>query len=261
MSILFGKAMAQAYPEQPGRFRPSNAGNCALNVAASIAGIPADNLNSHTIIQQQLGLAGQDIVTKALPFLGLDVIEVIRETTGPVPGEIDLELEFKPHNPWGLDPAEYGRILGDVKFRSTYAFNHVFAPEGDMMEVDATVGMQMVMYMGQRGLKHCLLMLFPFDGSATRNDRVKKWPDASTYVRFLFFPFNSELFMLGLQRKAAIEEFGVGIGAEYDPFKGKFPCTYCRVWNWCKAHWGDEVKGYAPELPSVGLPYTELLIP
>ncbi len=258
MSTLWAQALHKAFPEQPGRFRPSNAGNCGLQTAAKIEGVPTDNPNYHTIWQQQLGFAAQDIVLKVIPHLGFKVLDIIKETEGAIPGEVDAEVQIMPGNAFML-PADR-RVGLDVKGRSVYAYNHVFSPTGDFMEVDASIGMQQNIYWIQRNIRSFIIVLVPWDGSAVRNDRRRLWPETSPYVRFFMCNTNMELYQIALERQQIIEKYGTKVFAEFDPTAGKFPCTYCDVMNWCKLR-GPRGEIEMPAMPKTGLPYRELELP
>jgi hypothetical protein len=254
-SLLWKSALRKAYPQQEARYRPSGIGKCGLQQAAEVEGIeqtrPFDN-----IWPAELGRAGQDIVLSALPFIGFEVDESVK-IEGPLPGEADAVAVVQEKNILGWDNGS--RILVEVKLRNSYAYNHIWEPNGDLMDFDPITGMQGIMYMGQYGLKECLLLLLPFDIAAVRNDQrfSSKAYSVNQNVRFITFEFNPELYTLGLERLAHLKKYGIKTAPEYDGHV-TFPCNYCSVQEWCQMYKGGVEA--MPELPGWGLPTTEVVI-
>ena len=260
MSLIWGEALRKVYPEQEPRYRPSGIGKCGLQQAGMVSGVKSQNQDWTAIWQWELGRAGQDIILNAFPGLGFRTIGVSNLVEdGPLPGEDDYECEALPGNI--LDIPAGTLILADVKVRAMYAYVYIWGSKGDLMAENPDIGMQMVMYMGQRGYKKGMIILAPFDSSAVRNEiRFKKnAPLVDTHLRVFSFDFNPELYLLGLERLAILQEFGVKVAPEFNPYAGKFPCTYCGIIDWCKGHGQEGVM--LPEVPGYGLPMLEHEIP
>jgi len=263
MSYLWGEALKRAFPRQKGRIRPSGIGNCALNQAANVNGITPTDGNSWTIWQAELGRAGQTIALKAFEHLGFDYEETI-EVDGPIAGEGDAIVVSRAGNILGWEPGR--KLLADVKVRAMYPYLHVWEPDADMMMYDAAVGLQLQTYAGQLGIEDIMVLLLPFDGSACRNEqnfgkgrKNEPYQDVSPYVRIMTGKFNPSLYRVALERKAQIEQYGLSITREANPYATplKFPCSYCEFLSWCK-DWTPEgsTEGVTP-VPKYGMPMTE----
>jgi hypothetical protein len=261
---LWATALHRAYPEQAARFRPSGAANCGAQITGRLAGIETDNPNYHTIWPAQMGLAGQEIALKAFPHLGFEVLDVIREVEGDIPGELDAVVKVLKKNIFSLP--ELDKMLCDVKVRSLYAYNIVWGRSNDLMEFAPDVGMQMCIYGVQRQLEQCLILLLPHDGSAARNDWSKKRNNDSPYIRAFLFDINPDIYKIALIRQEEVKMYGLDVAPEFDPFDkddATFPCGYCNIMNWCKdrIHHGKQGEFQMTPVPSSGLPVRELYIP
>lgn len=257
MSLLFGEALHRAYPLQEPHYRPSGIANCGRKQAAGVHNIARTNTRYEGIWQMELGRAGQDIGLRAFPHLGFEVVESVK-IEGPLPGEGDAHIIAKPNNMLQLDEGDW---LGEVKLRNTYAYNHVWLGQDLLAEGNQDAGVQVNTYMGMRGIHRAVILLFPFDSSAVRNDWrfMKGEHPQDEYIRVFTTVFNPELYVTTLQRLAVLEESGLEVAPEFnpvDPKDARFPCGYCDWLNWCVKQGPGGVK--LPEVPKYGMPLKEL---
>lgn len=252
-SLLWGAALHKAFPSQENRYRPSGIAKCARQQAALVNGIEPSDASYEWIWQAELGRAGQEIALKAFPFLGFEVKQTV-PVDGPLPGEMDAIIEVLPTNIFGIEP---GPALCDVKLRNTFAYNHVLQGY-DLLSEDKEMATQMNTYMGQAGLNRCLILLFPFDTSACRNDQrfMKKEMVRHNYrIRVLAIDFLPSLYTLTLDRHNILKEHGLAVAPEFNPNDGKFPCVYtdggCPVRTWCQLSGPGGIE--VPAIPDYGM--------
>jgi hypothetical protein len=255
MSLLWAGALHKAYPEQVAHYRPSGLGSCGRKQAAGVEGVPQSDPDWKSIWQMELGRAGQDIALKALPYLGFEIEESIL-VEGEVNGEADYELRAKANNvfSWPVDEV----VIGDVKMRNTYAYNHVWMGE-DLLTENPEIATQINYYAGTRGRKKIMILLLPYDSASVRNDqRFSKGraKECNPYVRVFTCDFNPELYVNTLERLAILQTHGVDVNPEYDPTQGKFPCAWangsCGWYQWCLSK-GPGGKISLPAVPASGM--------
>lgn len=273
MSIIWAEALHRAYGYQEPHIRPSGVANCARQIVGLVSGIRT-NHNHLNIWPAEMGRAGQAIAMKALCSLpGLKLIREDFKIEGHTPGEGDAEIEVAVQNILGI---EAGKYLGECKVRSTYVYNHIYLTDEDgvldLMKVEKGTGSQINLYLGQLGLKKCILLLLPQDSASVRNDFRRKYV-GNDYIRVFIVDFNPELYVIQCERIAelndAVNKVKAGkmkaenVMPEYDPTQGKFPCTWasgqCNVYDWClSAGPGGLIE--VPELPEYGMLAQEIMI-
>lgn len=221
-----------------GKVRASGVGSCAAKQLYSLKGeVETDLMNARYNWSSWMGTAGQELSAAILRRMGYTVTTVHAAIVSEhMSGHIDGTIT-------GLDLGDEV-MLWDSKVRNLFGYRKLATaglPFGD-----PEMYLQMQWYMGQLGLKRCMITVHPHDYSSMRNEITRyKVPVHDAIAHRIFIPFSARSFELAEQRGIAItaaRDLDMMVAREFNPATpadAKFPCGFC---PWMSRCLGDDFE-------------------
>ena len=221
--------------------RASSIGNCTRQQWYRITRSIRTGSSGENTWANLMGHAGQVVVAAALRAMGYVVDN--EEQTGEWEG-------IRGHIDGTLSGNEFGNelVVWDSKIRNAFGYRMLLK---GLPAADPSIWLQLQVYSAALKAKQAIVTVVPFDLSTNRSLMNQYKVDGDPSLQWIVIDANKKDQELAAERAAMITYAASNDllpSREYDPERGKFPCTYCEWKDLCLLE-GDDKSYVVTALP------------